>query len=191
MSNPPVTPPTLQARASRPREQDQDSNSQARRHLCAGVYVDRSFHDLVIRQVHNNSPRQVAPSYGFDLVAVVRHAWRSWYLDPGLQVAIVGCLVLGSRLAVALVVCVILVSLMLRVAARIIAETFRTQVAAVAEDWFERRKFRIRPEIVGSPFLTTTQARGIFASASKSCLRRFLGFDHEGTYFQRFDCHSD
>lgn len=98
MSNPPVTP-TLQATASRPREQSQDSDSQATRHLCAGVYVDRPFRDLVIRKVHNNSPRRVAPSYGFDLVPVVRHAWRSWYLDPGLQVAIVGCLVLGPTSA--------------------------------------------------------------------------------------------
>ena len=48
MSNPAVTP-ILQATASRPREQYQDSDSQATRHLCAGVYVDRSFRDLVLQ----------------------------------------------------------------------------------------------------------------------------------------------
>lgn len=132
MSNPPVTP-TLQATASRPREQYQDSDSQASYHLCAGVYVDRSFRDLVIRKIHNNSQRRVAPSYGFDLVPVVRHVWRSWYLDPGFRGPLSDALVLGSRLAVALVVCVIFVCLMVCVTARIIAETFRAQVAAVVE----------------------------------------------------------
>ncbi|MDQ3153653.1 MAG: hypothetical protein M3R63_18705 [Actinomycetota bacterium] len=124
------------------------------RHLCAGVYVDRSFRDLVIRQLHNDSRRRVAPSYGFDLVPVVRHAWWSWFLDTGLQVAIVGCLasgvVLGRWLAVVLVVCAILICLMLRVAARIIAEMFQAQAAAVAERWFERRGFRMRLETPGS-----------------------------------------
>jgi hypothetical protein len=182
VSNPPVTP-VLQAAESRHGEQYQTSASAVTRHLCAGVYVDRSFHDLVIRQVHNNSSRRVVPSYGFDLVPVVRYAWRSWCLDPGLQVAIVGFLVsglvLGDRFAVALVVCVIFVCLMLRRAARIIAETLRAQVAAVAKNWFERRNFWIRPETPSSPFLTT-QAPGILASASNSGLRNFLGSDQRG-----------
>ena len=131
MSNPPVTS-TLQAPASRPREEYQDSDSQATRHLCAGVYIDdRPFRDLVIRQVHNNAQRWVAPSYGFDLVRVVRQAWRSWYLDRGRQVGIIAWLVLCSPAQGGLVVRVDLVHLMLRVAARIIAETFRAQVAAV------------------------------------------------------------
>lgn len=186
MRNPPVTP-TLQATASRPRQQD----FQAIRHLRAGVYVGRSFRNLVIRKVRNNSQRRVAPSCGFDLVPVMRHAWRrSWYLDPGLQVAIVGCLVsglvLGSRLAVTLVVTCDLVCLMLRVAARIIAETFRAQVAALAEDWFERYKFRIRPEAPRSPFLTT-QARGILASASDLRLRKFLGSDQRRNLISEVD----
>lgn len=78
---------------------------------------------------------------------------------------IVGCLVLGRWLAVVLVVCVIFVCLMLCVAARIVAEMFQEQGVAVAEGWFERRKFRIRLETSRSPFLTT-QAGGILASAS-------------------------
>jgi hypothetical protein len=153
VSNSPVTP-TLQATDSRPPEQHQDSDSQSTRYRRAGVYVDKSFRGVVIGKVHNNSQRRVAPSYGVDLVPVVRHAWRSWCLDPGLPAAIVGHLVsglvLGSRVAVALVVCVIFVCRMLRVAAWIIVETFGVQVAAVAEDWFERHKFRIRPETPGS-----------------------------------------
>ena len=190
MSNSPVTP-TLQATDSRPREQYQDSDSQATRHVCAGVYVDRSFRDLVIRKVHNNSQRRVAPSYGFDLVPVVRHAWQIMVPRPRAPGgALSVSLVLGRRLAVVLVVCVIFVCLMLRVAARIIAETFQAQVAAVAEDWFERRKFRIRPETPGSPFLTT-QAGGILASASNFALRKFLDPTSVGTRFQGFDYRGD
>jgi hypothetical protein len=149
VSNHPVTP-LLRAADNRYCEQYQDSASAATRHLCTGVYVDRSFRDLVIRKIHNDSRRRVAPSYGFDLVPVVQHAWRSWYLDTGLQLAIVSCLVnglvRGSQFAVVLVVWALLVCSMLRVAARIVAETFRAQVAAVAEGWVERRKFRTRPE---------------------------------------------
>jgi hypothetical protein len=182
VSNPAVTP-VPHAAESKHGKQYQDSASAATRHLCAGVYVDRSFRDLVIRTVHHNSQRRAVPSYGFDLMPVVRHAWGSGFLDTGLQLAIVGCLVsglvLGDRLAAALVVYVIFVCLMFRVAAWIVAETFRAQVAAVAEDWFERRKFRIRPETPGSPFLTT-QARGILASTSNSRLRNFLGSDQRG-----------
>jgi hypothetical protein len=79
---------------------------------------------------------------------------------------------------------------MLRVAARIIAETFRAQVAALAEDWFERYKFRIGPEAPRSPFLTT-QARGILASASDLRLRKFLGSDQRRNLISEVDYRGD
>lgn len=151
MSNAPVAP-VLRVAESRHEEQDPkpDSVSAATRHLCAGVYVDRSFRDLIIKKVHNDSRRRVAPSYGFDLIPVVRHAWWSWLLDMGLQVVVVGCLavgiVRGSYLAVVLVLCTITMCLLLRSAVWIIAEIFRAQTAAAAEDWFERRKLRTRPD---------------------------------------------
>jgi hypothetical protein len=99
---------------------------------------------------------------------------------PQLQVAVSDALVLGSRLAVALVVCVIFVCLMVCVAARIFAETFWAQVAAVVEGWFERGKFWIRPETPGPP-LMTTQVREFLASAFNSCLRSSLNPTSEGT----------
>lgn len=46
----------------------------ATRHLCAGVYVDERFRDLVIDEVCNAPHRRVAPSYGFDIVPVMHHA---------------------------------------------------------------------------------------------------------------------
>ncbi|MFC7986367.1 hypothetical protein [Streptomyces sp. NPDC057336] len=49
----------------------------ATRHLCAGVYVDERFRDLVLHQVCTAPHRRVAPSYGFDIVPVMHHAWRA------------------------------------------------------------------------------------------------------------------
>ncbi|ACZ90239.1 hypothetical protein [Streptosporangium roseum] len=60
----------------------------ATRHLCAGVYLDPAFRRVVLRQVHNDTTRMVAPSYGFDLVPVVRHAWKSWGLEMGQHVCV-------------------------------------------------------------------------------------------------------
>ena len=50
----------------------------ATRHLCAGVFFDRAFRNVVIRRVHNDAAHRTAPSYGFDLVAVVHKAWQAW-----------------------------------------------------------------------------------------------------------------
>lgn len=61
MSNRTATPIPQAAERSQP-ERYQDSGSQATRHLCAGVYLDRPFRDLIIRQIHNDSRRRVAPS---------------------------------------------------------------------------------------------------------------------------------
>jgi len=90
-----------------------------------------------------------------------------------------GLVQMGSRVAVALVVCVTFVYRMLRVTAWIIVETFGAQDTTLAEDWFERHKFWIRPETSGSS-VPPTPARGFFASASNSHLRKFLGSDQRG-----------
>lgn len=58
-----------------------DRGRAASRHLCVGVYQDRSFRDEVLRRVYCDRHHRVAPSYGFDLVPVLVHAWRSWFLD--------------------------------------------------------------------------------------------------------------
>lgn len=60
-----------------------------------GVYFDRAFRDLVIRKVHNDRRHRVAPSAGFDLVAVVWHAWRARLLDDAEQLCLLLTLVMG------------------------------------------------------------------------------------------------
>ncbi|MGW4062791.1 hypothetical protein ACWEGE_31225 [Amycolatopsis sp. NPDC004747] len=58
----------------------------ATRRLCAGVYLNRRFRDLVIRRVHNDCRHRVPPSYGFDLVPVLEHARRAWVLGTVHQI---------------------------------------------------------------------------------------------------------
>lgn len=69
--------------------------STATRRLCAGMYLDRSLRDTVIRYVHNDSRHRVAPSYGFDLVPVVAHAKRAWALETAHQSGVLVVLVTG------------------------------------------------------------------------------------------------
>ncbi|MEV7190245.1 hypothetical protein AB0N81_00370 [Streptomyces sp. NPDC093510] len=59
------------------RKQDQA----ATRRLCAGVYLDAQYRTAVIQDVYNARKRRVAPSYGYDLVPVLAHAWRAWWLS--------------------------------------------------------------------------------------------------------------
>ncbi|MEV6986155.1 hypothetical protein AB0M95_33520 [Sphaerisporangium sp. NPDC051017] len=70
----------------------------ATRNLCAGVYLDRDFRSTVIQKVYNDTRRRVPPSYGFDLVAVVRHAWRAWALEAIQDFGILATLIMGFAL---------------------------------------------------------------------------------------------
>ncbi|MFJ4908123.1 hypothetical protein ACIQCR_22730 [Streptomyces sp. NPDC093249] len=65
----------------------------ATRHLCAGTYVDERFRDLVIDKVCTSPHRRVAPSYGFDIVPVMRHAWRAATLTAVQRVALLGSVI--------------------------------------------------------------------------------------------------
>jgi hypothetical protein len=47
--------------------------TEASRYLCAAAYLDRRFADRVVERVLREPHRAVAPSYGVDLHAVVRH----------------------------------------------------------------------------------------------------------------------
>jgi hypothetical protein len=73
---------------------DSDLDCVTARRLAAGTYRDRDFRDDVLRDVYNAYSRRVAPSHGFDLVLVVRHAWAAWWLEAGQQMLLLialGC----------------------------------------------------------------------------------------------------
>jgi hypothetical protein len=113
------------------------------------MYVDRRFRNLVIRRIHNDARRRVAPSLGFDLVPVVRHAWRSWLLDTGQQLATVGVLIIGlvtaGLLASVVVLCAVVFCFLLRGLATVFPEVFLRQVAAVSERWGRQPKRDRKP----------------------------------------------
>jgi hypothetical protein len=129
-------------------EPDQHSELSATRHLCAGVYLDRRFRNLVIRKVYNDSRRPVAPSYGFDLVPVVRHAWRAWALEVVLLSAVLAVLivavVLHHALAVLTVLCWCAMYLALLDATKNLYVFLRLRAKLAAEQWSNRRE-RKRP----------------------------------------------
>ncbi|WP_017613355.1 hypothetical protein [Nocardiopsis salina] len=85
------------------------SPTAATRHLCAGVYTDEKFRDLVINEVCLNPSRRVAPSYGFDLVPVMRHAWWAAHLSASVRLALLASvaapLLLGHFVAGAMAMC--------------------------------------------------------------------------------------
>jgi hypothetical protein len=49
----------------------------ATRHLSAGAYLDDEFRDRCLREVYYQPQRLTAPSYGFDLPAVLEHCLRA------------------------------------------------------------------------------------------------------------------
>lgn len=53
----------------------------ATRRLCAGAYLNRDFRQELLCDIYNSRKRRAAPSYGYDLVHVLRHAWRAWWIE--------------------------------------------------------------------------------------------------------------
>ncbi|MES0836620.1 MULTISPECIES: hypothetical protein [Nocardiopsidaceae] len=90
----------------------------ATHHLCIGTYVDEEFRNLVIDEVCTAPYRRVAPSYGFDLVPVMRHAWWATHLQALPRLAIAACvlvpLVGGQIVSVLLSLCALASLLLLR-----------------------------------------------------------------------------
>lgn len=117
----------------------------ATRHLCAGVYLDKGFRAKVLHQVHNDTTHMIAPSYGFDLVPVVRHAWRAWILEHVQHVAVVVVLSIGflaNPPAAIGVVCVLGVILVIRLAARQVVHLARRQAKTATDVFLHRATWR-------------------------------------------------
>jgi hypothetical protein len=64
----------------------------ATRRMCAGVYVDPAFRDELLRSIYNSVRHRTAPSYGFDVVVVLQHAWRAWWISLAEDLALAGFL---------------------------------------------------------------------------------------------------
>lgn len=65
----------------------------ANRRMCAGVYLDSDFRDLVLRKIYCDRNRWIAPSHGFSLTPLMVHAWRAWRLEVMQHVLIIAIFV--------------------------------------------------------------------------------------------------
>ena len=72
--------------------------SETTRYLCAAAYLDRSFADDVITKVLEEEHRAVAPSYGVDVVPVVRHCLTAERRRRLRDTALIGVVLVGGAL---------------------------------------------------------------------------------------------
>jgi hypothetical protein len=113
----------------------------ATRHLCAGAYLDRKFRNDVISMVFSDAAHRTAPSYGFDLVPVVRQAWQAWWLEAAGQVLTAAVLAAGTALDIAAVVtaaCAAGIWYLGRTALRTLPEMARLGALSASARWLRR-----------------------------------------------------
>ncbi len=122
----------------------------ATRHLCAGVYLDQHFRDEVIHRVHNDPYHRLAPSYGFDLVPIVDHAWCAWVLQTSRRVCVLAVLAISltsnapaSIMAVSGVGLLWLARRTLRAALAVL----RLKAKAVVSKWMRRQHATIEDDL--------------------------------------------
>jgi hypothetical protein len=114
----------------------------ATQHLRAGVFLDRAFRNMVIYKVHNGTAHRTAPSYGFDLITVVRGAWLAWAEESLELAAVAAILAIAFTMdlhAVLMAACVIGTIALLRVCLRAVPETARLHAVAAGERLLRRR----------------------------------------------------
>ncbi|GAB3277581.1 hypothetical protein [Kineosporia babensis] len=68
--------------------------SEATRYLCVGAYIGNDFRRRVLREVLSTRYRAVAPSYGIDIVPVIRHCLRARHREIARNLAFIGLLLL-------------------------------------------------------------------------------------------------
>lgn len=117
----------------------------ATRHLCTGVHLDPAFRTTVLRQVHNDSRHLVAPSYGFDLVPVVQHAWRAWWMETAQHLGVLAVFGVGFAVIPAAAVaalCVLAFWELARLAGRSALVVLPLRAKEVADHWLRRTRWR-------------------------------------------------
>ncbi|RCV50993.1 hypothetical protein DEF23_16880 [Marinitenerispora sediminis] len=114
------------------------------RNLCTGAYLNRDFRNMIIRKVHNDPYHRVAPSYGFDLVPVMRSAWVALLLEVALHTTIAASVALPALLdrptAALLVTCLFVLLWLMGHVPRILIEMARLNAELTEEEWREPRK---------------------------------------------------
>lgn len=102
--------------------------SNATRHLCAGAYLDEDFQRDSLNEAYHQRRRLIAPSYGFDLVAVLGHCLQARRLTVVRDAAITAVLVAAlcaSPLAATFVVGVLVTLYMFTSTWQVVRDTTR------------------------------------------------------------------
>jgi hypothetical protein len=126
----------------------------ATRRLCAGTYLDREFRQRLLRDIYNSRERRIAPSYGYDLVQVLRHAWRAWWLElvrDAVAVALFVAAVLTAPWGTLLTVGLLAMWYALRACWRILVEAGRMLLERKSFDHL--RGLRVRAKLVAGGLL--------------------------------------
>jgi len=89
--------------------------------------------------VYNDTAHMVAPSYGFDLVPVVRHAWRAWLIDTAQHLCVLVILLLNPPAGI-----VVVSALCLWYLLRVMARSARTVLPLRAKQAMDRLLHRTR-----------------------------------------------
>jgi hypothetical protein len=108
-----------------PQRPPPESNTNATRHLSAGAYLDPQFCLTALREVYYQTKRIVAPSYGFDSIAVLGHCLRARRAMVVRDALLVGLLLLGSWLsliAMLIMLCMLLTVHIVHISIRVIRE---------------------------------------------------------------------
>lgn len=119
----------------------------ATRRLCAGTYLDREFRQRLLRDIYNSRKRRVAPSYGYDLVQVLRHAWRAWWLElarDAIAVTLFVAAAMTAPLGTLLMVGLVAVWYALRACWRVLVDACRMLRERRSYDYVRSVRFRAK-----------------------------------------------
>lgn len=117
------------------------------RHLSAGVYLDGTYRDRLIREIYLDRARRVAPSYGFDLGPVLTHARRALSCEVASDLLLVGSVVVGLLIVPTSTIVVLLLLAALRVgraASGLARDYVRYHVKGGTHDEYTHLRHRLR-----------------------------------------------
>ncbi|MFJ7587323.1 hypothetical protein ACIQZO_07970 [Streptomyces sp. NPDC097617] len=103
------------------------SLSEAGRLLCAGSYLDATYRDRVIQELHVHEERFVAPSYGFDAARVLAHALQARRAEVAWACAVLATWGLGLLLVQPLLLFLLIPAAFLSGAGRIRRRRAKTE----------------------------------------------------------------
>jgi len=162
------------------------ATSTVTRHLSVGAFVDETFASTVVRKVLNQTRRQVAPAYGFDLVAVLDQCRQALRINLIRDWILTGAVVIGVCTVIpAIQVIWYLIGLQLAISiARLLRDAARQIRHGTVLD-LERIKARAMTLFIG--FLSAGAAYVVFnlillivLLSASSDEDTFQGFDPQG-----------